>query len=103
MFTAVGDPTVSGNNFIYVIDAYNTENQEHLVFQYTLHPGDDQVKMGDEYVVMFTKPTDSFDGYVISYITPVNAEATPVEDETKSGMDVEYTESTEETKTTEAE
>ena len=52
---------------------------------------------------MFTKPTDSFDGYVISYITPVNAEATPVEDETESGMDVENTESTEETEATEAE
>lgn len=103
LFTAVGEPTVSGNNFIYVIDAYNTENQEHIVFQYTLHPGDDHVKTGEEYVVMFTKPTDSFDGYVISYITPVNAEATPVEDETESGMDVEDTESTEETETTEAE
>ena len=40
---------------------------------------------------------------MISYITPVNTEATPVEDETEAGMDVEDTESTEETETTEAE
>lgn len=106
LFTAVSDPTVSGNNFIYTVDAVNTDNQEHLVFQYTLHPGDDEIKTGSEYTVMFTRPTNAFDGYVISYLTPANAEATPSEGEADTGMDVEGTEATEtidETETTEAE
>lgn len=105
MFTAVGDPVTSGNNYIYTVDAVNSENQEHLVFQYTLHPGENEIKMGEEYVVMFTRPADSFDGYVISYLSPVNAEATPVEpetDEIETEMETEMeTEITEEAEATE--
>lgn len=93
LFTAVGDPTVSGNTFTYVIDAVNTENQEHLRLQYSLKPGDKELETGATYRVMFQKPKTSFDGYTISYIEQTGSKATPVtEDVTEDGSVPEGTE-----------
>ena len=71
-FTSVSDPITSGNSFIYVIDGVNKDNGEHLMFKYTRLPGEGEIKVGDEFVVMFMEPKDGFDGYIVSYMTNVS-------------------------------
>ena len=85
--TAVGDPNVSGNNYIYTVNAINNENNEQLVFQYTRKPGDPEIVAGITYAMMFTRPQDSFDGYVLSYFSAADGLNAATENETGTESD----------------
>ena len=90
-FISVSEPITSGNSYKYTISAMNTDNGESLIFKYTRRAGDNEPKIDGQYVVMFEKPTDSFDGYVISYLTEVGSsdETTDSGETTEEGAESE--------------
>lgn len=101
VFESMSDPVTSGNIYNYVIRAKNVDNGEILNFKYTRYPGEEIAEVGKTYIIMFEKPTDSFDGYVISYMTEVNGEKTVTTEDTEPEQATESESETETEQTTE--